>query len=48
MSAWVTDQNIQDFKRKIAEEKDPEKRRILEQLLVQEQQKLARGQGTRD
>jgi len=39
MTEWVTLKNIQDFKRKIAEEKDPEKRRILEELLAKEQAK---------
>jgi hypothetical protein len=37
---WVTHKNIEDFKGKLAEEKDPEKRRILEALLAQEEEKL--------
>ena len=42
MSEWVIEKNIEDFTRKIATEKDPEKRRILEELLAKEQAK--RGQ----
>ncbi len=40
MAEWVTLKNIEDFKRKLAEEKDPYKRRILETLLAQEREKL--------
>jgi len=39
MSLWVTNTNIRDFKEKIGRETDPEKRRILEKLLAQEEQK---------
>jgi hypothetical protein len=40
MPKWVTLKNIEDFKRKLAEEKDPERRRILEEFLAKEQVKL--------
>ena len=40
MTEWVTQKNIEDFTRKISEEKDPEKRRVLERLLEQEKAKL--------
>jgi hypothetical protein len=40
MTEWVTLKNIEDFKRKLGEEKDPEKRRILQELLAKEQMKL--------
>ena len=36
MSQWITAKNITDFTRKLAEEIDPEKRRILKMLLAQE------------
>lgn len=39
MAEWVTLKNIEDFKRKLAEEKDPNKRRILEELLAKEEAK---------
>jgi hypothetical protein len=37
---WVTQKNIEDFKRKLEEEKDSDKRRILKELLLKEQMKL--------
>ena len=37
MTQWVTDQNIADFKEKLARETDPEKRRILADLLAREE-----------
>jgi hypothetical protein len=37
---WVTQKNIEDFKQKLEEEKDREKRRILKELLLKEQIKL--------
>lgn len=40
MTEWVTLKNIEDFKPKLGEEKDPEKRRILQELLAKEQMKL--------
>ena len=42
MTEWVTETNIKDFTRKISEEKDPEKRRILEELLDKEKAKRSR------
>jgi hypothetical protein len=42
MNDWVTEKNISDFQRKITEEKDPAKRRILQELLAQQKEK--RGQ----
>jgi hypothetical protein len=39
MNDWVTETNISDFQRKITEEKDPTKRRILEELLAREKMK---------
>lgn len=41
MSRWVTMANIQDFREKIATTTDPEKRRILIELLAKEEQRLS-------
>lgn len=37
---WVIKTNIADFARKLAEERDPAKRRVLEELLAKEEAKL--------
>lgn len=37
---WVIKTNIADFKRKLAEETDPARRRVLEELLAKEEAKL--------
>jgi hypothetical protein len=37
---WVVRTNIADFKRKLAEEADPARRRVLEELLAKEEAKL--------
>ncbi len=42
MTEWVTETNIKDFARKISEERDPEKRRILQELLEREKAKRGR------
>jgi hypothetical protein len=42
MGQWIILKNIEDFKRKLAEEADSEKRRILEMLLAQETEKQRR------
>lgn len=42
MSQWIIAKNIDDFRRKIAEEIDPEKRRVLTMLLAQEIEKQRR------
>ena len=39
MTQWVVEKNIEDFTRKIAEEGDSAKRRILEELLEKEKAK---------
>jgi hypothetical protein len=39
MNDWVMETNISDFQRKITEETDPTKRRILEELLAREKMK---------
>jgi len=46
MSEWVTLQNIERFKKAIAEETNPEKRRVLEELLGKEQAKAAQPDNT--
>lgn len=40
MSRWVTTANIQDFREKLATATDPEKRRILVELLAKEEERL--------
>jgi hypothetical protein len=42
MADWVTETNIREFRAKIERETDPEKRRILKELLAKEEGK--RGQ----
>lgn len=40
MNRWVVLKNIADFQEKIRAEKDPERRRVLQELLLQEHEKL--------
>lgn len=40
MSRWVTKANIQDFREKLTATTDPEKRRIIAELLVKEEERL--------
>ena len=40
MSRWVISSNIAHFKEKLATEKDPLRRSVLEELLAKEEQKL--------
>jgi hypothetical protein len=42
MNRWVAEANISVFKRKITEETDSDKRRILKELLAKEEEKLSR------
>jgi hypothetical protein len=44
---WVVRTNIFDFKRKLSEERDPQKRRILEMLIAQEEAKLDKDEASR-
>ena len=46
MAEWVTLQNIERFQKALSQETDPEKRRILEELLGKEQAKAARADET--
>jgi hypothetical protein len=41
MKRYIAEHNIQHFKEKLAEERDPAKRKILLQLLAEEEAKLA-------
>lgn len=40
VNRWVVLENIADFQEKIRAEKDPERRRVLRELLLQEHEKL--------
>ena len=40
MKGWIATKNLDDFRRKLAEEKNPDKRRILTELIAEEEQKL--------
>lgn len=40
MSWWVARSNIEHFKEKLSAERDPERSRILKQLLAKEEEKL--------
>ncbi|HKT17383.1 MAG TPA: hypothetical protein VJR47_05025 [Stellaceae bacterium] len=40
MNRWIAAKNVDDFRRKLANEKDPDRRRILAELLASEEQKL--------
>jgi len=40
MDRWIAAKNIDDFGRKLAGEKDPNKRRVLAQLIAKEEQTL--------
>lgn len=44
MNRWVARTNIDDFRRKLAEEKDLNKQRILRELIAKEEQKLQEDQ----
>jgi len=44
---WVVTTNIGDFKRKLSQERDPEKRRIPEMLIAQEEAKLEKSEHSR-
>ncbi len=39
MSQWTATKNIEHFKKLLAEEKDPDKRRVLQMLLAREEEK---------
>jgi hypothetical protein len=43
----VVTTNIGDFKRKLSQERHPEKRRILEMLIAQEEAKLEKDEDSR-
>jgi hypothetical protein len=40
VDSWIAIKNLNDFRRKLAEEKDPDKRRVLTELIAKEEQKL--------
>lgn len=40
MNRWIATKNLDDFRRKLADEKDLDKRRVLVELIAKEEQKL--------
>jgi hypothetical protein len=40
MNRWIALKNLDDFRRKLADEKYPDKRRVLVELIAKEEQKL--------
>ena len=41
-SRWIAVKNLESFRQKLAEEQDRDKRRILTELIAQEEQKLCK------